>query len=87
MPLWEVEQYEIHIQTYRIEAANEAEAIKKLFDGEAETADGGLEYVEVAEDLGLPAEKHQDLADELRALGESVDEHIIPSIRAIRRLE
>ena len=31
MPTFEIEQYELHAQTYRIEAASEAEAIKRLF--------------------------------------------------------
>ena len=33
MPTYEIEQYELHTMKYRVEASNEAEAIKKLFDG------------------------------------------------------
>jgi len=36
MPMWEIEQLELHAQTYRVEALDEAEAIQKLFSGEAE---------------------------------------------------
>ena len=64
MPNYEIEQYEIHTQTYRVEASNEAEAIKMLFDGEADPVDNGFDYIEVCEDMGLPAEKHRELADQ-----------------------
>ena len=87
MPTFEIEQYEIHSQTYRIEAKTEAEAIKQLMDGEAEAVDNGLEYVQVAEGLGLPVENFPDLADELQTLGVSVDEDIIPSIRRIEQID
>ncbi|MFN0017947.1 MAG: hypothetical protein ACKVP0_06780 [Pirellulaceae bacterium] len=86
MPKYEVEQYELHVMKYRIEAANEAEAVAKLLDGEAESVDGSLEYVEVAEDSGLPVDECQDLADKLREVGVPVGEHIIPSIRSIKEL-
>ena len=36
MPTYEIEQYELHAMKYRVEAATEAEAIAKLFQGEAE---------------------------------------------------
>ena len=86
MPTFEIEQYEIHTQLYRVEAGSEAEAVKRLFDGEASAVDGGLEYIEVAEDVGLPVEEYRELADELRRLGESVGEDCIPSIRSIERV-
>ena len=83
MPNYEIEQYEIHTMKYRVEASNEAEAIKKLFDGEADPMDNGFDYIEVCEDMGLPAEEHRELADQLRSLGVSVGEHVIPSIRSV----
>ena len=83
MPTYEIEQYEIHTQTYRVEANSEAEAIKKLFDGEAEPVDQSQDYIEVCEDLGLPAEEHRELADQLRSLGVFVGDVVIPSIRSI----
>ncbi|MCE9555418.1 MAG: hypothetical protein K8T91_18870 [Planctomycetes bacterium] len=82
MPQYEIEQYEIHVQKYRVEARDEARAIKRLYDGEAEVVDNGLEYVEVADDRGMPIESCPDLADALRLLGEDAEE-IIPSIRCI----
>ena len=49
--------------------------------------DGGLEYIEVAEDLGLAAEEYRDLAEALRSLGVPVDEDVIPSIRSIAKVD
>jgi hypothetical protein len=86
MPLYEIEQYELHAQTYQVEADSEAEAIKKLFDGEADPLDGGLEYIEVAEDFGMPADDDLDLVDELENLGISCDA-VIPSIRSIKEVK
>ena len=83
MPTFVIEQYEIHTQTYRVEANSEAEAIKILFDGQAVPVDNGLEFIEVCEDLGLPADEHRELADQLRTLGVSVGEDFIESIGSI----
>lgn len=87
MPTFEIEQYEIHTHTYRVEADSEADAIVKLLDGDAEPVDGSLDYIEVAADLGLPVDEHRRLADELRHSGVPVDEHVIPSIRSISVIE
>ena len=87
MPQYEIEQYELHVMKYRVEAQSEAEAIFKLLDGEAEPVDDSLEYVEVCEDRGLPAEQHRELAEELQSLGVSMNEHVIPSIRRIVKVE
>ena len=86
MRTYEIEQYEIHVQKYTVEAANEAEAIAKLFDGLAEPVDNGLEYVEIAEDHGLAVDDHPALAEALRALGVPVDGQVIPSIRCIEEV-
>ena len=42
MPTFEIEQYEIHVQSYVVEAHSEAEAIAKLFKGEAQPVDDSL---------------------------------------------
>ena len=86
MPTFQIEQYEICVTTYRVEAASEAEAIAKLFDGGADVVDNSHEYIEVAEDCGLLADEHQELAAELRELGVPVDQ-IIPSIRSIEEVD
>lgn len=87
MPMYEIEQYEIHTTKFRVEAKSEAEAIKKLFDGEAEAVDDSQEHIEVAEDFGLPVDEYRDLADELRELGVSVGDDVIPSIRNVEEIE
>ncbi len=87
MPNYEIEQYELHVMKYQVEATNEAEAIAKLFSGKAQAVDNGLEFVEVADDFGLPADEHRQLAKQLHALGVKIGEHVIPSIRSIEEIE
>jgi hypothetical protein len=86
MPVYEIEQYEVHAQRYRVKARSEAQAIKKLLDAEAEPLDDGLDYIEICEDLGLPEDENSELAQKLRSLGVSVKD-FIPSIRSIEEVE
>jgi len=86
MPTYEIEQYELHTSKFRVEAATEAEAIFKLFQGEAEPVDQSQEFIEVAEDFGLPVDEYPELAKALRDLGVSVDDAVIQSIRSIERV-
>ncbi len=86
MPIYDIEQYELHAMKYRVEADNEAQAIAKLFNGEADPVCQSQDFIEVAEDFGLPVDENLDLADELRDLGISVTE-VIPSIRSIAKVE
>lgn len=85
MPTYQIEQYELHAMKYRVEAASKAEAIAKLFDGEAEPVCQSQEFIEIAEDYGLPADEHHELAEEVRAMNVSVNE-LIPSIRSIEEV-
>jgi hypothetical protein len=87
MPEYEIEQYELHVMKYRVQAESEAEAIVRLLDGEADAVDNGLEYIEVAEDFGLPVDEHRELAAQLTASGVPVGEHVIPSIRSVEQVE
>ena len=87
MPLYEIEQYEIHIQKHRIEADSEAVAIAKLRTGEADLVEGGSEYSGIHEADGLRVREHRTLAEELRALGITVGQHVIPSIRNVTIIE
>ncbi len=87
IPKYQIEQYEIHVAKYRVEAESEVEAIQELFDGELEPVDGSLEYVELAEDIGLPVDEYWELADELRSLGVSIGHDVIPSIRSVEEVE
>jgi hypothetical protein len=84
--IFEIEQYELHTERYRVEANSEAEAITRLFNGEADPVDNSLEFIETADEYGLPVENNQDLADQLAKLGIATDS-IIPSIRTIEKVE
>lgn len=86
MPVFEIEQYEIHAMKYQIEADDVAQAIVKLFDGDSAPVDDSLEYIEIADEKGLWADDHAELAKQLRSLGLPVD-HVIPSIRSVTQLD
>ena len=86
MPAYEIQQYELHVMKYRVEASTEAEAIAKLFQGEAEPVCQSQEFIEVADDFGLPADEYRDLAEALRELGVPVDGAVIPSIRSVEQV-
>lgn len=86
MPLYEIEQYELHTSKFRVEAENEADAIAKLLDGEATSVDDSQSFIEVAEDFGLPVDECRDFAKQLVKLGVPVGEHVIPSIRNIEEV-
>lgn len=83
MPTYEIEQYELHTMRYHIEATNEAEAIVKLLNGDGEPVEGSLEYIEICETMGLPADEYQNLAGQLHKMGIPVNKAVIPSIRGI----
>jgi hypothetical protein len=87
MPVFEIEQYELHVQKYRVEAADEADAIAKLFQGEADPIDNSLEFIETAEDQGMSVHGEEDLAAKLWDRGIIDSSHIvIPSIRDIHQV-
>jgi hypothetical protein len=87
MPLYEVQQYELHVQKYRVEGAvDEADAIARLFNGEADPIDNSLDYIEVADKYGMSANQNRTLVDQLHKLGIATDA-IIPSVRAIEEVE
>lgn len=86
MPRFRVEQYEIHVLAYEVESATGAEAINRVLGGLALPMDNSLEYVEIAEDYGLPTDEHRELADDLRSLGVPVG-LVIPSVRSVERIE
>ena len=87
MPIYEIEQYEMHTQKYRVEADSEAHAIQRLFADEAEVVDGSLEFIGVADDFGLPVDEFHNLAEVLRDLGETVDDDVIPSVRSVAQVD
>ena len=82
MPLYEIEQYELHTQKYRVEADGEAEAISKLFNGEADPLDDSLEFIEVSDEFGMSRDDNLDLAKSLWAIDVLCTE-VIPTVRSI----
>lgn len=84
MPIYIVEQYEVSATKLSVKAASEAEAIQKILNGEGDAISGmGPEYIETLETMGLPVEEYPELAEELRELGVSCEDGIIPSIRSV----
>ena len=88
MPLYEIEQYELHTMKYQVEADSEADAIGRLLMGEGEPVDNSLEFVNIVDDLGMSLTEDQELASQLFDLGviHSGDE-IIGSIRSIKQVK
>ena len=82
MPLYEIEQYELHGQKYRVEADTEAEAIAKLLNGEADPSDDSLEFIEVGDEFGMTIDDNLELAESLKSLGVFCTK-VIPSVRSI----
>jgi hypothetical protein len=84
MRIYRIEQYELHVRGYIVSADSEADAIAKLFQGEADSIDDSLVFVEIADDHGMPVDEKRDLAGQLfdRNMMHSRDE-VIPSIRNI----
>ena len=83
--VYEIEQYQLYSQKYRVEADCEAEAIHQLYKGVAEQV-GDPQYLMVVEEFGLPSEEYDDLVDDLDEWGESVDD-VIPSVRSIKVIQ
>ena len=86
MPTFEIEQYEVHVQRHQVRANSEAEAIKKLFDGQAVAVDNSLELVQVCDEMGLPVDEYPDLAKQLQSLGVRLHDDVIPSIRSVEKV-
>lgn len=83
MPIYEIEQYEVYAQTYRVRDASPAEAVKRLLNGEATPLDNSLDLIEVCHTMGLPVAEHAGIAAELRRLQVPIPGTVIPSIRSI----
>jgi hypothetical protein len=83
MPMFEIEQYELHVSKYRVAADNRAEAIAKLFAGEVDSVEQSQEFIEVADEYGLSAEEFPELVQELKNLGVKGIKGVIPSVRGV----
>jgi hypothetical protein len=87
MPTYEIEQYELHTVRHRVRAASKAEAVQFVLSGRAFSLEETLEFIEVADRYGLPAEEHSELCAELRAIGVRCIRDVIPSIREIEDVD
>jgi len=65
MARFEIEQYELHVVTYEVEARSAAEAIKRVLDGDGELCNGA-EYAGTCDQTGMSLENAPELAEELR---------------------
>lgn len=87
MPDYEIEQYEIHVQKFRVSARTKAQAIKKFLDHGGEAVDDSLKPVEVCDFLGMPIDEEPDLAMALKRLHVELDDGRIASIRSIEEVD
>ena len=91
MPTYKIEQYELWVQAYTVEADSEAQAVAKLLAGKATASEesGDLELIEVANDYGMPRdEMGPEFAAEMARLGCSLgSSEIVESIRSIELID
>ena len=86
MARFEIEQYELHVATYEVEARSAAEAIQRLFEGDGDMCNGS-EYVGTCEQVGMNLADDQELLRQLRELGVKLRNSMVPSIRSVRRAD
>lgn len=88
MPKFVVERYELYAQKVEIEAAGEAQAIAAVLNGEGTDIDNGLDYIESADEFGMPTEElSEELEAELRALGVDLGGDFVHAIRSVDEVE
>lgn len=83
MPLYEVEQYEVHTVKYLAHAKDRAAAIMQVLNGEAELVDGSGEFIEIDEDRGMPLEDEPELYEALQSAGARVRDDFAATIRSV----
>jgi len=83
---YQIEQYELHTCKYRVRATSEAEAIVKLYEGQGEMVDDSMEFIQTADDYGLPVDENPELVAAVQKLGLCHDDDVIPSIRSIEEI-
>lgn len=89
MPTYEIEQYELHAQTFHVAADSPAQAIIKLWAGQAAAVDNTLELIAIpADEFGLSVDDNPELAAELwrlEAIRGAAD--CIPGIRSVELID
>lgn len=69
MPSYDVELYELHATIYHVEnAEDEADAIAKALNGEGRCEDNCTDFLEIADEYGMPADENRDIAKKLGKL-------------------
>jgi hypothetical protein len=87
MPKFIVEQDEVHTFKYTVEAKNRGEAIAKVLDGDGEAMDGGSEFVENADNLGMSTRKlTKEEMDSLEENGFDFSDKV-ESIRSVEQID
>lgn len=75
-----VQRYEVWSQQIRVEATSAADAINRVRDGQGDDVDNSLEYIELADHIGLHYNGNEEIFDEL---GLTEDDSFIPTIRSV----
>ena len=85
MATYAIEQFELYVQGYLVEADSEADAIARFLRGEGKQELTSMDYAGISNDYGLSLAERPDLASELLDRGViNGDDIIVPSIRSIR---
>lgn len=91
MPTYDVEQYELWTQTYRVKADDAVSAVLQVLTGQATPLDNSLEFIEPDDSRGLPIDV---LGDDVQAAFARADcqqwltdGEIVDSIRRVVEVE
>lgn len=87
MPEYEVEQYELWTQTYRVTAEDAVTAVLQVLRGEATPLNDSLEFIEPEDSRGLPIDELGDYVAAAFARADCqqwlTDGEIVDSIRRV----
>jgi len=86
MPKFIVQQYELHKQDYEVEAADRAEAVIAVMNGEGTMVDDTQEFIESAERYGQPIFNENERA-KLKAAVLLDNDGSVPSVRSVEEEE
>jgi hypothetical protein len=84
MPIYAVQQYEIHLQTYCVPGEDPARAVSQLWAGAGVAVPGSREFLEVCRDYGITRDVQPELYDAVaERYPELVEDERIAAIRSI----
>ena len=84
---FEIEQYELHVRAYRVEANRRGRGHSPTVQRRSGPHRQFARIHRSGRRIRMPADQNRTLADQLRSLGIAVDDDIIPSIRTIEKVE